>query len=111
MKGQLFARFIGLGIAAVTLAACTASPYVPEDKFAQAADSRLMVVTGSRIPQMVDVNESNPRLATPTSIITAEDIRSTGETSLCRALMRFVPNMIRPDMDGGPQGMMMVARC
>lgn len=111
MKGKILARLVGSGLALLTLAACTASPYIPEDKFAQAADSRLMVVTGSRIPQMVDVNEGNPRLATPTSIITAEDIRSTGETSLCRALMRYVPNMISSDPYSRTRGLSLVSRC
>ena len=113
MRERMLATCLGLGLAAVALSACTASPYIPEDKFAQAADSRLMVVTGSRIPQMVDMNEHNPRTATPTSIITADDLQKTGETSLCRALMRIVPNMVRPSNDMIPttRGMMIAARC
>lgn len=94
MTGQTILRFTGLGITVLTLAACTASPYVPEQKFAEAAEARLVVVTGSRIPQMVDMNERNPRTTTPTSIITIEDIERTGESSLCRALKRMMPNMV-----------------
>lgn len=94
MTGQTIFRLTGLGITALTLAACTASPYVPEHKFAEASEARLVVVTGSRIPQMVDMNERNPRTTTPTSIITIEDIERTGEMSLCRALKRMMPNMI-----------------
>lgn len=76
------------------LEACTASPYVPEQKFAEASEARLVVVTGSRIPQMVDMNDRNPRSSTPTSIITVEDIERTGDLTLCRALRRMVPNLI-----------------
>lgn len=85
---------IGLFISVLALAACTASPYVPEQKFAQASEARLVVITGSRIPQMVDMNERNPKTSTPTSVITIQDIERTGETSLCRALRRMMPNMI-----------------
>ncbi len=85
---------ISLCVSAMALAACTASPYVPEQKFAQASEARLVVVTGSRIPQMIDMNERNPRTSTPTSVITIEDIERTGELTLCRALRRMMPNMI-----------------
>lgn len=94
MTGQTIFKLTGLGITALMLAACTASPYVPEKKFAEASEARLVVVTGSRIAQMVDINERNPRTATPTSIITIEDIERTGEMSLCRALKRMMPNMV-----------------
>lgn len=113
MTGQNIIRVAALGMLAGALIGCTASPYIPEQKFAQASEARLVVVTGSRIAQMVDVNEHNPRLMTPTSIITAEHIEQTGETSLCRALKRIVPNMIRPSPDAPPQTrtMMMLGRC
>lgn len=94
MNMHTLVRLSGLGVAALTLAACTASPYIPEDKFSQATESRLRVMTGSRIPQMVDINDASPRTMSPTSIITAENIRDTGEWSLCRAIRRIVPNMI-----------------
>lgn len=84
----------GVLFGAVALAACTASPYLPEQKFAEASEARLVVLTGSRIPQMVDMNERNPKSSTPTSVITTEDIERTGESSLCRALRRMMPNMI-----------------
>lgn len=114
MTGQTFKRLFGLGFAAFMLAACTASPYIPEEKFAEASEARLVIVTGSRLPQMVNLNASNPGIATPTSVITMDDIDKTGETSLCRALRRIVPNMV-----GGPTSqttstgsrMILAARC
>jgi len=84
----------GLLFSVAALAACTASPYVPEQKFAEASEARLVVVTGSRIPQMIDMNERNVRSSTPTSIISVDDIERTGEMTLCRALRRMMPNMI-----------------
>ncbi len=113
MQEQMFARLTSFGIIVFALVACTASPYIPEDKFAQASDARLMVVTGSRIPQMIDMKDHNPRTATPTSIISADDLRKTGESSLCRALSRIVPNMVRPsnDMIPASRGMMIAGRC
>ncbi|NNF51357.1 MAG: hypothetical protein HKN59_02860 [Gammaproteobacteria bacterium] len=98
MAGKTFGAFTGrascalLGFAA--LAACTSSPYIPEQKFAEASEARLVVVTGSRIPQMIDMNERNVRSSTPTSVITMDDIERTGELTLCRALRRMMPNMI-----------------
>lgn len=94
MVRQTIRLIMASGIAVTALAACTASPYVPEQKFAEASEARLMVVTGSRIPQMVDMNERNPRASTPTSVITMEDIERTGEMTLCRALRRMMPNMV-----------------
>lgn len=94
-------RLTGGALIALAAVACTASPYLPEEKFAEASEARLVIVTGSRIPQMVDLQEQNPRLGTPTSIITMEDIERTGEISLCRALRRIVPNMVGPDPGQG----------
>lgn len=78
----MIASVIGLG-------ACSASPYLPEQKFAGAAEKRLVRMAGSRIPQMIDMNDAIPAARSPLTIITRDQIDSVGASSVSELLGNF----------------------
>lgn len=71
------------------LAACSASPYLPEKKFAGAAEKRLVRMSGSRIPQMIDPSDSIPATRSPLTVITRDQIDYYGARSLSELLGNF----------------------
>lgn len=80
--------FFALAVAA-TLSACGTSPYVPEKKFKGAAEMRLERLSGSRIPQMVDMNDAVPSVRLPLTIITRDQIDANGASSVSELLGNF----------------------
>lgn len=71
------------------LAACSASPYLPEKKFTGAAEKRLVRLAGSRIPQMIDLNDAIPAARSPLTIITRDQIDANGASSVAELLGNF----------------------
>lgn len=71
------------------LAACSASPYLPEEKFAGAAEKRLVRLAGSRIPQMIDLNDAVPAARSPLTIITRDQIDANGASNVAELLGNF----------------------
>ncbi len=71
------------------LAACSASPYLPEKKFAGAAEKRLVRLAGSRIPQMIDLNDAVPAARSPLTIITRDQIDANGASNVAELLGNF----------------------
>ena len=71
------------------LAACSASPYLPEKKFADAAEKRLVRLAGSRIPQMIDLNDAIPAARSPLTIITRDQIDANGASNVAELLGNF----------------------
>jgi len=78
-----------LTVFASALAGCTATPYTPEKKFAGAAEKRLVRLSGSRIPQMVDLNDTVPAVRSPMTIITRDQIDANGARSVAELLGNF----------------------
>ncbi len=81
--------FILLVASSYLLAACSASPYLPEKKFAGAAEKRLMHMSGSRIPQMVDPTDTLPATRSPLTVITRDQIDHYGARSVSELLGNF----------------------
>lgn len=86
MNGLVLKRLTGGALIALAAVACTASPYLPEEKFAEASEARLVIVTGSRIPQMVDMSDASPATRSPVRIITSNEIAAQGASSLTDVL-------------------------
>ena len=79
----------------VCLAGCASSTgYDPSKKFAAMAPAQPMIVTGSRLRQVVSPDDPNPPTSSPTSVITREAIFQSGYTDLQRLLTDYVPNMM-----------------
>lgn len=76
---------------ALLLSGCAVNPYVPERKFAAVDDTRLMLLTGSRIPQLVDINDPEPAGMSPLTVLTGDDVDKRFAGSLSNAL-RFFSN-------------------
>ena len=80
---------------AVYLAGCAASTgYDPSKKFAAMAPAQPMIVTGSRLRQVVSPDDPNPPTVSPTSVITREAIVNSGHIDMKQLLIDYVPNMV-----------------
>ncbi len=77
---------LAAGVSVVALAGCSMSPYVPEQKFAGAAEKRQVRLAGSRIYQMVDMSDASPATRSPVRIITSKEIAAQGAGSLTDVL-------------------------
>lgn len=82
-------RVFLISVTAAVLTACSASPYLPEKKFAVAAEKRLVRLAGSRIPQMIDLNDAIPAARSPLTIITRDQIDTNGASSVSELLGNF----------------------
>lgn len=82
-------RVLSVITCSVALAACSASPYLPEKKFASAAEKRLMRMTGSRISQMVDPNDPIPATRSPLTVITRDQIDHYGARSVADLVSHY----------------------
>lgn len=86
---QAMRRILVLVGAAVAVVGCSASPYLPEQKFVVAAEKRLVRMAGSRIPQMVDLNDPIPAARSPLTIITRDQIDANGASNVAELLGNF----------------------
>ncbi len=82
-------RAAGLFAAALLLAGCIANPYQPERKFSRVNELRLMQISGSRIPQVVNLNDAMPTTISPVTIITRDAIDAGGAGELTDLLGFF----------------------
>lgn len=77
---------LATSLAVALTAGCSANPYVPERKFTEVSNARLLTLTGSRIARMVNVDEAVPSTMSPVTILTPEDVDARFGGSLDAAL-------------------------
>jgi hypothetical protein len=76
-------------LAAALLAGCAHAPAPPTARAEEAPPP--VVVTGSHLPQRVDLSTGVPRTTGPVRIYTREELERTGEPDLERALRKLQP--------------------
>ena len=77
-------------LALALLAACAHAP-TPAAQAEPAEPPPAVLVTGSRLPQQVDVASGLPRTTSPTRIFTRQQLQATGEPNVADALKRITP--------------------
>jgi len=86
-------RFLAAGAVAATVGCAHVSTAEPAPR---PAPPKLVAVTGSHIPQLVDPRTGAPDTASPVHVYTNQDLMRTGLANTAAALRELEPAMYGP---------------